>query len=154
MKRLLRSSTLRSAVLAALVVWAPGALLFSLYHREWTFHLLEQSLEELDEPLEDLFEFAREEQRPELEIELGEPLEMDEVEDESPASFLRRYVRRIRQEQSFRIADLGLDARLALLGESEADLTGLPVDDLVDLMLEEIPEPFHDVVEGLMDWRL
>ena len=42
------SSTLRSAVLAALALWAPGAILLSLQHRDFSRHVLARAAGALD----------------------------------------------------------------------------------------------------------
>lgn len=148
----LGGSTLRSAVLAALAVWAPGALLLSLHHRDWSRHLLAAAEGELENFADEVLETAREHRFLELEDELGEPLEeLEAIEDETPREFRARYVERILEEQRFR-DDEGLRLRLALLEETDDDaLARAPLEALSELMEEEVPEEYHDLLEDLLE---
>ena len=149
----LRSSTLRSAVLAALAVWAPGAVLLSLHDRDWTRHVLERAAGEREELVEELLESAREHRFLRLEDELGEPLdELDEVDEETPHEFRARYIEHIREEELYRGDEIGLGLRLAVLGEADSDLLAqAPLEALSELMEEEVPEDFHDLLEELFE---
>ncbi len=150
---LLRSSAFRSAVLAALVVWTPGALLLSLHHREWSRHVLESTAEEIEGIYEELWEAAHEHRFLSLEEELGEPLEdLDELDAESLWEFRQLYLERILEERRFRRGELGLELRLAVLGKADEEiLAQAPLEALVELMEEEVPEEFHDLVDDLLE---
>ena len=145
----LRSSTLRTAVLAALVVWAPGAVLVSLQHRDWTRHVLGQAEREIDLHFEELFEEALYGDIWRLEEELGEPLDIEEIEDETEREFLARYVAIVRGERS---DHPGIALRLAVLGEvDDGSLARAPLEALVELMEEEVPEEFHELLDELFE---
>ncbi len=150
---LLKSSTLRSAVLAALAVWAPGAVLISLHHSDWTRHVLETAAGERDELAEEVLEGAREHRFLRFEDELGEPLdELEEIDDETAREFRERYVEHIREEARYRGDEIGLRLRLAMLGEADGELLAqAPLEALSELMEDEVPEDFHDLLEDLFE---
>ncbi len=79
----LRRSTLRSAALAALAVWAPGAALLSWHHHDWSRHVLEEAEGELEDLAEELLEVARETRFAHLEDEWDEPLDDFEAWEEA-----------------------------------------------------------------------
>jgi len=148
-------SILGSAVLAGLVAWAPGVMLLAWHHRDLTHHVVDEVEEELEEIAEELFWTARQGVSDELEEEgWDEPLDMVEIEGESPSAFLRRYIAQIRNELRFG-DELGLRLRLGLLGEAGGvESEWVPVEDLVELMEDEVPEEFHDALEGFLAPRV
>ena len=153
---LLKSSTLRTAVLAALLVWAPGAVLISLHHRDFSDYLLRQAAGDLEGLAEEVVDVAHAHRFVDLEDDLGEPLEgLEEIDGEEPFDFLARYAERIREEQRTRGDDLGLRLRLALLGEggegSDDALAVAPLEALSELMETEVPDAFHETLEELLE---
>ncbi|MCH9646817.1 MAG: hypothetical protein K0U98_01185 [Deltaproteobacteria bacterium] len=151
------SSTFRRGVGAALLAWAPAALVLSLQYRESVRLRTATGLERLQELEEELLETRGSfELREEAVFALlGEPLELEEVEDETFGEFLHRYQSELRRELEGSLREKsGLVLRRALLGDvdqDDLDWGTLPLPELVEGFLEEIPEEFHDQIIALTD---
>ncbi|MEM8961079.1 MAG: HAMP domain-containing sensor histidine kinase [Acidobacteriota bacterium] len=146
---MLGGSTFRRALAIALIAWAPGAIVVTIAHTKLSRFHYDAGRQEIDFLEEELFEMVREHQAEDA--LLGDRIVL-EPGDDSFYAFLARYVRQIKLERRQATEPRpALDYRLALLGESK--VKSLPVEAVVSIMLDEVPDEFHESLLELVAFR-